>query len=76
MGTVEGREVQIWALLTPLCRAGVITNHSMKNGCIFIFIFLPHLFWIFIVLNLQQQRLNVWSPSLSPLLFQLFGNNS
>lgn len=44
VGTVEGREVQIWALLTALCRDGVIRNHSiamlpLKNGGIFIFIF-------------------------------------
>lgn len=80
VGTVEGREVQIWALLTPLCRDGIIRNHSidmlsLKDGCIFIFIFLPDLFWVFIVLNFQQQRLNEWSSPF-PLLFQLFGNNS
>lgn len=79
MGTVEGREVQIWALLTPLCRDGIVRSHSidmlsLRNG--FIFSFLPHLFWGFIVLNFQQQKLNVWSPPFSHLLFQLFGNNS
>lgn len=75
----EGK-VQMWACSSPLCRDGVIRDHSIglispQSGCILIFFFFFSFiqFGWFVFLNLQQQRLNVRSPPFSPLLFHLFG---